>query len=78
MQRVVKMSDRRRPFAATFDDRSVDPLAGEVGCFDELVPKIRSRSAEERADEKPWLETALIAFVILTGYVFGILAFAKL
>lgn len=78
MQRVMKMSDSWREFAATFDDPSVDPLTDEVGSFDELVPKNHSRNAKGGTNEQPWLEIALIAFVLLAGYLFGFLAFIKL
>ena len=72
------MPDGRSPFVVPFDDHSGDPLAGEVGRLDEHVPKKPTKGFEKRSAGKPWLEITLIAIVLLTGYLFGILAIAKL
>ncbi len=72
------MPDGRSPFAVPFDDHSGDPLVGEVGCLDEHVPKMRTKVVEKWSAGKPWREITLITIVLLTGYLFGILAIAKL
>ena len=72
------MPDDRNLFASSFDDHSDDPLAGGVGCLDERVPEKRTESVEKRSGGKPWIEITLITIILLTGYLFGILAIAKL
>ena len=72
------MPDDRNPFAAPFDDHCDDPLAGGVGCLDERVPEKRTEWVEKRSGGKPWLEITLITIILLTGYLFSILAIAKL
>lgn len=59
-------------------DCNDDPLIGEIGRLDEPVILKSGRLTRHPVGDKPWIELALIGFVLMAGLLSGVWAFTIL